>query len=110
MHVCVLAQELCMKKNHLLTFFRLFVNSIVFLVINYLLGCAIFSFQHHIAFILFFSVDMCVQDAHIDFLVSTMPKKVYAYILYGITLLVLFCLFLFLGILPIATTFYKGGI
>lgn len=98
-----------MKNNRLYKFLLLFLNSIVFLVVQYLLGCAIFSFQHNIAFILFFSVDMCVLNAHLNFLISSMSKKSYAYILYGITLLFLFCLFLSLGILPMSTTFYKGS-
>ena len=96
-----------MKTFPLAKWITLFINTVVFLVVEYLLGCAIFSFQHSPMFILFFASDMYILEKHLSFLTDTLSKKVYAYIVLIVTLLLLFSLFWVVGLLTVSTTFFK---
>lgn len=81
----------------------LLINTIVFLIVEYLLSCATFSFQHSQIFILFLASEMYILERHLCFLTDTLSKKLYAYIILIVTLLLLFSLFFFVGLLPIST-------
>lgn len=91
-----------MNKNSFSKWITLSINTIVFLVVQYILGCATFSFQHHPIFILFFASEMYILTRYLNFLIDTLSKKSLAYTIFIVTFLLLLCLFLFIGILPIS--------
>lgn len=96
-----------MNKNSFSKWITLSINTIVFLVVQYILGCATFSFQHHPIFILFFASEMYILTRYLNFLIDTLSKKSLAYTIFIVTFLLLLCLFLFIGILPISTHLQK---
>ena len=96
-----------MNKNSFSKWITLSINTIVFLVVQYILGCATFSFQHHPIFILFFASEMYILTRYLNFLIDTLSKKSLAYTIFIVTFLLLLCLFLFIGILPISTQLQK---
>lgn len=96
-----------MNKNSFSKWITLSINTIVFLVVQYILGCATFSFQHHPIFILFFASEMYILTRYLNFLIDTLSKKSLAYTIFIVTFLLLLCLFLFIGILPISTYLQK---
>ena len=96
-----------MNKNFFSKWITLSINTIVFLVVQYILVCAIFYFQHHPIFILFFASEMYIFTKYLNFLTNTLSSKPLAYTIFVVTLFLLLCLFLFIGILPISTHFQK---
>ena len=91
-----------MNKNFFSKWITLSINTIVFLVVQYIL-----SFQHHPIFILFFASEMYIFTKYLNFLTNTLSSKPLAYTIFVVTLFLLLCLFLFIGILPISTHFQK---
>ncbi len=58
-----------------------------FLVVQYILWCATFSFQHHPIFILFFASDDVYTHKVFEFLIDTLSKKSLAYTIFIVTFL-----------------------
>lgn len=87
-----------MKKNDLIT---LALDSFVFLVVQYILSCAVYSFYHSPLFIIFFASEMYIFEKHLSNLIAVCPKKSYAYISFFLTILILFLLFCIIGLFPI---------
>ena len=96
-----------MNKNSFSKWITLSINTIVFLVVQYILGCATFSFQHHPIFILFFAIEMYILTRDLNCFLDTLSKKSLAYTSFIVTFLLVLCLFLFIGILPISTQLQK---
>ena len=76
-----------MNKNSFSKWITLSINTIVFLVVQYILGCATFSFQHHPIFILFFASEMYILTRYLNFLIDTLSKKSLAYTIFIVTFL-----------------------
>lgn len=95
-----------MKKRDI---FNMLLDSLIFLVVEYILGCAIYSFQHNPLFIIFFASDMYICEKHLSYLKNLFSKKSNAYIFFFLTVLVLFLLFCTIGLFPITPELTKGG-
>ncbi len=98
------------KANHSLgKWIDVLIESFNYIVLQYLLGCVILSFQHSILFIIFFASDMYIISKYIHSVATSLDSKVWAYIFFGISIVILMILFVCVGYFPMSTIIVKWG-
>ncbi len=98
------------KENRSLgKWINVLIESFNYIVLQYLLGCVILSFQHSILFIIFFASDMYIISKYIHCVATSLDSKVWAYIFFGISIVILMILFVCVGYFPMSTTIVKVG-
>lgn len=96
-----------MRRDDPLKWVDFFIHTMVMLVVQYLLGCAVFSFQHNPLFIVFLTSEIYITERYLHFSINQFSSKQLAYAVFVGTLLILFGFFFFVGVLPVSTVFHK---